>query len=257
MEDHSFIKFLGTAGTRFVVARQLRASGGIYISAEGQNVILDPGPGCLVKCARSRPSIDIINLNAIILSHLHIDHSNDVNILIDAMTNGGLNKQGLLFAPRECLEGKDAVVLRYLRDFLDRIEILEENKAYRSGDLKFYPVRLQHTAETYGLKFNIKGRIVSFVADTRYFPELIENFKGSDILILNAVRHIPPERIRGMHLSIPDVKEILRGVKPKKAIITHFGMSMLKAKPSRIAEDLTEKLSLEVIAASDGMKIEL
>ena len=46
-------------------------------------------------------------------------------------------------------------------------------------------------------------------------------------------------------------------MKPSKAVITHFGMTMLKAKPWALAEQLSNELGIEVIAASDGMTIEL
>ncbi|MFZ3066043.1 MAG: MBL fold metallo-hydrolase [Nitrospirota bacterium] len=254
----SFIKFLGTAGGRYVVARQLRASGGTYISANGQNIILDPGPGALVKCARAKPPIDAANLSAIILTHLHIDHSNDVNILIDAITGGGHRKGGVLFAPREALEGDDAVVFKYLRDFLEDIVVLEAERNYKIGDIEFSTsIKHQHTAETYGIKFNINGHNISFIADTRFFPELIDSYKGSDMLIVNVVSHTLPEKINIKHLCLDDVKEIIKEVKPSKAVITHFGMTMLKAKPWVLAEQLSNELGIEVIAASDGMTIEL
>jgi len=133
MADSPFIKFLGTAGARFVVAKQLRSSAGTYIEVEGKKIMLDPGPGTLVRCAKSKPAIDVTGLDAIILTHAHIDHSNDVNILIDAMTNGGLKKRGVLFAPGDCLEGKNEVVFRYLKDFLQEIVRLEANREYRIG----------------------------------------------------------------------------------------------------------------------------
>ena len=71
----NFIKFLGTAGARFVVIKQLRASGGIFFSLSGTNLLVDPGPGCLVKSIKSRPSIDPLKIDGIFLSHKHIDHS--------------------------------------------------------------------------------------------------------------------------------------------------------------------------------------
>ena len=40
----TFIKFLGTSGARFVMIKQLRASGGIWISCQGTQVLIDPGP---------------------------------------------------------------------------------------------------------------------------------------------------------------------------------------------------------------------
>ena len=65
MGGDSFIKFLGTAGARFVVARQLRSSAGIFLKFQSKNIILDPGPGTLARCASSRPSIDASELDAV------------------------------------------------------------------------------------------------------------------------------------------------------------------------------------------------
>jgi ribonuclease BN (tRNA processing enzyme) len=59
------------------------------------------------------------------------------------------------------------------------------------------------------------------------------------------------------HLSIEDVKSILKKAKPKLTILTHFGMTMIKAKPWVVAEGLEKELGLRVIAASDGMKLDL
>jgi ribonuclease BN (tRNA processing enzyme) len=108
------IKFLGTAGARIVVAKQLRSSAGTWITLDEKNLLLDPGPGTLVRCIKSRPSLDPTQLDAIILSHQHIDHANDVNIMIEAMTDGGFSKKGALFAPLSALKN-DPIVLKYIR----------------------------------------------------------------------------------------------------------------------------------------------
>jgi phosphoribosyl 1,2-cyclic phosphodiesterase len=60
-----------------------------------------------------------------------------------------------------------------------------------------------------------------------------------------------------MHLSIDDVREILTRIRPRKAVLTHFGMTMLRAKPWVVAEELSRELGVDVIAASDGMTLEL
>lgn len=256
-----YIKFLGTGGSRFVVAKQLRSSGGVFIKYNGLNIILDPGPGTLVRCNRSKPPIDVTKLDAILLSHLHIDHSNDVNILIDGMTVGGFKRRGVLFAPEDSLKGDCCVVLNYLRNFLTKIEVLKERSKYTIGSLESEKlcfstsIRHNHPVETYGLIFDMHGLKVSFMVDTKYFPGLIDCYKGSDILVINVTRRTPSSGI--MHLSIEDVKEILKGIKPKKAILTHFGMTMLKAQPAIVAKDLTDELGIEVIAARDGMSINI
>jgi ribonuclease BN (tRNA processing enzyme) len=256
--DSSYIKFLGTAGARFVVAKQLRASGGVYISAHGQRLILDPGPGTIVRCASSRPPVDVSQLDALVLTHAHIDHSNDANILIDAMSYGGMREKGVLFAPRECIEGENAVILKYLRSYLERIEVLEASREYRLGELRFSTsVRHQHSAETYGIKFFLDGRQVAFLVDTKFFPGLIESYRGSDILVINVVRNTPFDNNEILHLTLEDAQKIIAGIKPRRSILTHFGTQMIKAKPWELAAALSAAVGREVIAASDGLRIDL
>jgi ribonuclease BN (tRNA processing enzyme) len=256
--DPDLIKFLGTAGARFVVAKQLRSSAGTFIRIGGVSIVLDPGPGTLVRLAKSRPAIDVTKLDAVILSHLHIDHSNDANVLIDAMTSGGLMQRGILFAPMSCLEGDNAVVLRYLREYLDAIVILEAQKSYCCGDLSlFTSVAHEHGTETYGVSFARRGKKISFVVDSRYFPELVDSYAGADILVMNVVRYAPHKSGDVLHLCVDDAREILEQVKPRIAVLTHFGMTMIRAKPWLVAQRLSEELGLDVRAASDGMAIEL
>ena len=99
-----------------------------------KNLLLDPGPGTLVRCAKSRPPLDPTQLDAIILSHQHIDHANDVNIMIEAMTNGGFSKKGALFAPLSALEN-DPIVLKYVIEYVNEIHVLKEGSSYTLGSV--------------------------------------------------------------------------------------------------------------------------
>lgn len=252
----SFIKFLGTAGARFVVLRQLRASGGLWLSIDKTNLYIDPGPGALVRCLSSKPRLDPASLDGIILTHKHLDHSNDVNAMIEAMTDGGFKKRGVLFAPRDALD-EDPVVLRYVRDYVTKIEILKENSEYQIGDIRFSTARRhQHRVETYGLNFKTSPRSISIIADTKFFPELPDLYRG-EILVIHVVRLKPIGDDPIDHLSIEDAKTIIKKTKPKLTILTHFGMTMVRAKPWVVAEGLEKELGRKVIAASDGMKLDL
>jgi ribonuclease BN (tRNA processing enzyme) len=59
------------------------------------------------------------------------------------------------------------------------------------------------------------------------------------------------------HLSIPEVRTIIEKAKPERAILTHFGMRVVQAKPWEVAEQMTKEIGVEVIAASDGMELPL
>ncbi len=254
----AIIKIMGTAGARYVVAKQLRSSAGTYLEHEGTKLILDPGPGTLVRMAHAKPRIDVEKLSGLILTHAHLDHSNDVNILIDGLTEGGLKRRGVLFAPRECLEGESAVVLRYLRPYLKEIVTLRPETTYEVGTIRFRtPCRHHHTAETYGLIFELGQKKVGFIVDTLFFPRLIDCYRECHYLILNVVRYKPHPSPNVQHLSIRDAEEIIDSIRPEKAILTHFGMTMIRARPNQVAEKLSRKLGLEVIAAYDGLTLEI
>lgn len=252
----SFVKFVGTAGARFVVIKQLRSSGGMWLSVGKTNLYIDPGPGALVRCLSSKPKLEPSSLDGILLTHKHLDHSGDINIMIEAMTDGGFKKRGILFAPRDALED-DPVVFKYVKEFLEKVIILKEDSEYQLGEIRFSTARRhQHRVETYGINFDTSPYSLSLITDTKFFPELTNIYKG-DILILNVVRYKPINDEPIDHLSLDDAKTIIKKVKPKMAILTHFGMTMIRAKPWVLAEALEKELGCKVIAASDGMKLDL
>jgi ribonuclease BN (tRNA processing enzyme) len=251
-----WIKFIGTAGARFVVAKQLRSSGGLWLSLEGVNLYMDPGPGALVRCLASRPKLDPTKLDGILLSHKHLDHSGDINAMIEAMTEGGYHRRGVLFAPKDALE-EDPVVFRYIRNYLERIEVLRENSDYSIGGLKFSTAgRHAHSVETYGFNFHLAAATISYITDTKFHPGLLTQYPG-DLLLLNVVLLAENPERQIDHLSLDDVRVLLKKSRAKAVVLTHFGMRMLQAKPWELAERLSEETGVKVIAARDGMTLEI
>jgi len=250
--QQDYIKFLGTAGARFVMIKQLRASGGIWVSKGGANVLIDPGPGSIVRCALSKPRLDPGKLDGIILTHGHLDHSGDINVMIEAMTEGGFKKRGIVLCPEDAMK-KDKVILKYASRLPEKIGFLRARKKYSIDNFDF-TVSMQHVhpAETYGLKFRMKDNSISLLTDTKYFKGL-KNFYKTDILIVSVVFVEPKKGVD--HLSLKDVEILGRECKPKRMILTHFGMSMLRSKPHIQAQALSQKLGLLVTAAYDGMTL--
>jgi len=246
------ITFLGTAGARFVVARQFLASGGNWLTFGNTQILLDPGPGCLVQAARRK--LDPSKLEAIILSHKHLDHSGDINIMIEAMTDGGRKKRGTVFVPADALN-QDPVILSYLLAYPKGIEILTESSSYKVNDISFEtPIRHKHPVETYGFVFQTPRHTFSWITDTKYFDNLPSYYMG-ELLIINVVRLAPGAPVN--HLSLPEARQIIEQIKPKAAILTHFGMTMWRAKPWELAQKLSQETGISVIAARDGMRFDL
>jgi phosphoribosyl 1,2-cyclic phosphodiesterase len=249
------IIFLGTAGARFTVFKQIRASGGIWLELKGTNILVDPGPGCLIRCLRSRAKLKPQKLDAIIVTHRHLDHCADVNVMVEAMSEGGTRPKGKIFLPKDAIEN-DPIVLKYLRNYVLEIEILTPNKTYTIKEIKFIPPVLHiHGVETYGINFYANNKCISYIADTKFFSSLPEYYTG-EVVILNVVL-LENKGNEIMHLSLEDAKKIISKVKPKLSILTHFGMNMIRAKPWELAEKLTKELGVKVISANDGMKLEI
>ena len=248
---------MGTAGARFMVAKQLAASGGLYLEEGATRLCLDPGPGAIVQYAKRK--VDLTKVSAIVVSHRHLDHCGDVNVLVEAMTEGGFKHRGELYCPSDALD-TDPVVLEYLRGFPETVVRLEPESAYRVGEIEFAtsPAHI-HGAETYGFRFRTSGGDPSgwklgWITDSEYHDGLAEQHRA-EVMVIHTVLL---ERRAGLpHLCLDDAEAIIRAAKPRLAILTHFGMTMWRAHPWELAARLSDSTGVEVKAARDGMALEL
>ena len=254
--DADQIVFVGTGGGRMTTAFQARATGGLWVCLDGVWVCVDPGPGALAHARGRALGLNPGVLDAVILTHKHLDHSGDVNAMIEAMTEGGTKKRGLVLAPRDAYE-EDPVILRYVRSYPAAMDVLEPG-GRRSiggdeGPVLETPLQLKHPVETYGLRLVGRRFTVGLIACTGYFPELETAFRA-DVLILNVVYREPRDEI---HLALPDARRLIAAMRPRLAIITHFGLTMLRARPWELAEGLSQETGVRVLAARDRWRLDL
>jgi phosphoribosyl 1,2-cyclic phosphodiesterase len=242
------IIFLGTGGARYVIARQTRATGGILFNISGKKLLVDPGPESLARFLAYVPGVNPESLDGVILTHKHIDHSADINVYLDILTRGGFKRGGHLIAPQDAF-GVDGVVFSYLIEHIERIDIIKPKLKLAKGDIIIdFPMRHIHPVETYGLKIKTDDFSISYISDTKFTPSLITAY-NTDILIMNLLRL---NRSEIEHLSVPDCIEIVNSIRPRAALITHFGMTMLRAGPSKIAQKIQEETGVSILAAEDG-----
>ena len=108
-----------------MIISQLLASGGLWFNFDGTQILMDPGPGCIVQVTKRK--LNPQELSAIIVSHRHLDHSADLNVMTEAMTDGGFNKRGLLFTPRDAIES-DSILHSYLKKISKASNILKPGR---------------------------------------------------------------------------------------------------------------------------------
>lgn len=219
---------------------------------------VDPGPGALVRALSHVPPCNPRDLEGIVLSHKHLDHANDVNVMIEAMTSGGFKRRGILLAPNDALEGEH-VVLPYAQRFVERIEIARERSGpYRIGEVEVHTsIKHVHAVETYGMHFAYGGRTVSYLPCGRYFDGLAEDYASHkpDVLIVNVLRYRDSMDVD--HMTFDQARSVITTVRPRVTVMQHFGTKMLEQDPVRLARELEDELGLRIIAAYDNMRLDV
>ena len=246
-----FIHFFGTTGNKDIFFKRIRQAGGLYVNIDNTKIIIDPGVNTFYKYINEYKD----NIDGIILSHIHIDHSNDLNIFVELMTNGGEMKQGTLLVPNQAIQEK--VLYEYVMNFPEHLNIIKPNTTYKIKNIEIISsIEHKHGVENYGFKIKTKNHNIGLVTDTAYFPELLNSYKGCEILIINVPYYIQ-DKSKPKHLDIPAAEEFIKSIKPKKVVLTHFNCNILDNNPNLLAKNLSEKYNIDVIAAQDDMILEL
>lgn len=253
----NFVRFLGTAGTRFIMLSQRRSSGGIWFSYGGARGVIDPGPGSLVRICEARPSLSPIDINTIILTHRHIDHSSDVNALAEGMILKSQTPRGFILSTRDALEDGDRVIMRYLLSGIAETAIHEDGKftSPARGVTIESVIHSHHGVECYGCVFRASG-LPSWgvISDTAPLPDFPSRYGDCKLLIVNTALMFPRATLD--HMSLPDVESLLERTAPAVAVVTHMGADMLDRGGEYISRRLAARAT-KVIAATDGMILTL
>jgi len=251
----SKIIFLGTAGNTTVVNKQLRSSGGIIIRVEDLQFHIDPGPGALSKAIQY--GVNPAQTTAVLVSHNHLNHCNDINLIVDAMTHSGIEQRGLLLGSKSAVQATETstpTLTKYHQNMLEKIIPMEKNHKVAVEIVEINALPALHTDPTaIGFKLFCPKFTLSYTGDTALTDELMEALVGTDILILNTP--FPGIKGQGHSLDSDAAIKILTYVRPKLAVLTHFGPEMLKADPLWEAREIQRITGIQTIAASDGLMI--
>jgi phosphoribosyl 1,2-cyclic phosphodiesterase len=251
------LKFLGTAGARFAVSTQVRHSGGLVWTLGGITLWVDPGPGALVRALSSRPKVDPSKVDALLVTHPHLDHVGDATAVVEAMTRGGHHRRGTLLAPRTALEG-EPVVFRYAQEFVARRELLEAGGRYALGPglTLSTPLAHDHGVETYGYRLEAGGFSAAHVVDTFWMDALVDAYAGVDLLLVNSTRLDGRDR-RILHLGLDDAEALAAAIRPRLCVLTHFGMQLPPARAQEAAQAISARTGVPTVAARDGFRLAL
>jgi ribonuclease BN (tRNA processing enzyme) len=211
-----------------------------YLLRDGDTaVLIDCGNGVFGKL---RQYIDYVDVDAVLISHLHADHFLDLVPFAYALTYAPRQQpvpvppwpgtdtpaRPRLLAPPGARQAFRRVGGAWgSEDLIEnafRLEEYEESARPEVGSLRFEFRSVPHFTETFAVSVtssNGSGRL-AYGADTSPSKELCEFVKGCDLLLIEAT--LPrPERtgVRG-HLTPSEAGQHARAAGAKRVVITHI-----------------------------------
>lgn len=221
------IHCIGTGGGRFCLTTQQRATGGFMIEHEDTSMYVDPGPGALVRGLDH--GITFGSVDALFISHAHIDHYGDGEALIEAITQGCKKDRGHLITNEIVLEGQSdtsGVLSSYHRNHIGQTSMIDAEDIV---DLEPWSLTVTATdhkdIQTNGFCAEIEGTTIGYIPDTSYTDDLIPQYRDADYLIINTLR--PVDKDWKGHLNLEEAVNLVETIEPEKAFLQHFGMNFV------------------------------
>ena len=106
-------------------------------------------------------------MDALVITHRHLDHAGDATAVVEAMTRGGFSRAGALLAPRDALE-EEPVVFRYAQRVRGAPPGARRGEPARARARRVLetPLAHDHGVETYGYRLSAPGFTAGHVVDT-------------------------------------------------------------------------------------------
>ena len=212
--------------------------------------LLDCGATSLV--ALKRLGLDPGAIGAIILSHLHGDHTAGIPFFFLQYQFLTRREGPLVIAgppgTEERVEGLWGLMYKETREMMERrfpVQYLElEPRTWtRIGPVEVYPLQMvhHHTKVAYGYKVKAEKKVLAYSGDTEWTDALIELADGCDLFICESYRY---ERTLPFHMSYKQIEARRSEFKCQRLLLTHLHADAL----ARI-DDIRDEV------AYDGMRI--
>lgn len=255
------ITVLGT-GTFFVSKER---SGPAYLlEVDNKKILIDCGPGTLMRLSQLGVSVDEINY--VFLTHFHPDHSSDLfafqmNFRLKDFFSDESNKELPIIYGPEGIEDftKKLSNIYELPAFenYSKISYLAYTSQINIDGLNIRTFKVKHNAfglqaKAYALRFEFKGKVFTFSGDAIKDENIVESCKDADVFICDA--SYVKGKATPAHMDTWEIGEISESSKVKKVVLTHF---YPRTENIDLINEVKEKYSGEVIRAEDFMEIEV
>ncbi len=213
-------------------------------------VILDAGNGLykLDQHIRSKKQIYLF------LSHFHLDHVVGLHILnkfnfIQGITIYG--QAGTKHILSTIINEPYTVPLARL-PFVTGVHDLSEG----SHNIPFLVncKFLLHSSPCLGYRFELEGKIITYIPDTGICENALDLAKNADLLIAECSFKMGQRNVKWPHLNPEDAVQIAKQAGAKKLALTHFDANIYRSLEERIE---IKHIFRDLIISTDNMEIQM
>jgi ribonuclease BN (tRNA processing enzyme) len=196
------------------------ACSGFLLTTNDKKLLIDCGSGVVGKLQQY---IDIEELDAVILSHLHSDHASDILTLgyaVDVKMKKQVIKEKLrVYLPGEPKEEYERVESR---ECFETIKLNEDLKL-KLGGLEIAFREMKHGYQTFAISIKEGSKKFVYSGDTMPNDALVDFAKDADLFLCEAgLLERDEKAIRAMHLTAREAGEIAEKAGAKRLLLTHF-----------------------------------
>lgn len=224
------------------------------VEHDGFTLLLDLGNGALGEL---QAHIDLDDIDAVMLTHLHADHCLDLCGLYVARR----------YDPRGArtglpVWGPEGTAARLARAYdLPEVPGMSAQFDFRHlvpGQMRIGPFvvraeRVNHPVEAYGLRVEADGHALAYSGDTAESPALVELARDADIALIEA-SCLDANPAPGVHLTARQAAQHASAAEARLLILTHL---VPWNDPAETLAQAREAFGGEVMLASRGLVVDV
>ncbi len=222
----------------------VRTRTSVMIETGGKNLVIDTGPDFRQQMLREK----VATLDAVLLTHEHKDH---IAGLDEVRAFNFIQKKSMPVYASERVQHAIRREFAYIFDEprypgIPQIDLFTiENEKFEVEGIPVMPIEvMHHRLPVYGFRI---GNF-SYITDANYISETEkQKIKGSEILVLNALRH----ETHISHFTLNEAIALSEELQPRKTFLTHISHQL--GLHAEVEKELPENIRL----AYDGLKIVL
>lgn len=195
------------------------ACSGYLVQSGGVNLLLDGGPGTL---PRMQMQLSVRDLTAVLVSHLHPDHTADLHSLQYLVLDQAPERAPVpVYAPD--VPNPDRHWLEPVRPgYWQELHPLPVETGMSFGHVQVTFARTDHPEPCWAMRLTDGESTLVYTADTETGVDLAPLAAGADLLIAEST-FVAANAYRGLgHMTAGEAADLARRAGVKRLLLTHF-----------------------------------